>query len=427
MEKGSVIVHNKIKRREIDKSKNKDMNLIDNYRTSNHKNGTCNDRKINSKSAKSSKNNAEIKNMNVNNQNDPFCYECYQGGNLICCDNCIRSYHIYCICESEKPQPSYNYWYCPLCRRNGVSFDIPLRRRKKLKTISTFEKKKEKVKQKSEGSKYTGQINVGENYQVSNVSTFFLNSHSEKYDEVNKSELVYSPYLLERMKESYLSEGQYELVIKNDYELAIFIKELAKNWKCQLGWHPFTPEYAFKILHRVDYNPKRAIELLKSADFNFLEICDPPIRKYQNKWRPRDKRGQISDSPYPSSELLQSYIKRSVEISLDEKKYNYHMNEKNRYYCEINKNNIIESSYPHERTRNALKKELEDEDDDEEEDDDDIDEDDEEEEEELNQGEEEEGHEEEEQEEEGHEEEEEEEEEEEDDEDDEEYYGEDYK
>ncbi|EUR70382.1 hypothetical protein PFBG_03609 [Plasmodium falciparum 7G8] len=72
------------------------------------------------------------------------------------------------------------------------------------------------------------------------------------------------------MKENYLSEGQYELVIKNDYELAIFIKELAKNWKCQLGWHPFTPEYAFKILHHVDYNPKKAIELLKSSEFNFL-------------------------------------------------------------------------------------------------------------------------------------------------------------
>ncbi|WBY57171.1 EELM2 domain-containing protein [Plasmodium yoelii yoelii] len=164
------------------------------------------------------------------------------------------------------------------------------------------------------------------------------------------------------MKESFLCEGQYELVIKNDYELAIFIKELAKNWKCQLGWHPFTPEYAFKILHRVDYNPKRAIELLKSSDFNFLEICDPPIRKYENKWRPRDKRGQISDSPYPSSELLQSYIKRSINISVGEKKYGYYSNGKNKNYCEINKNNIIESSYPHERTRNALKKELEEDD-----------------------------------------------------------------
>ncbi|EUD67264.1 hypothetical protein C922_02414 [Plasmodium inui San Antonio 1] len=426
MEKGSVIVHNRIKRREIDKSKKKDMNLINNYGVSNHKNGTCNDRKINNKNARSTKNNSEFKNSNENKENDPFCYECYLGGNLICCDNCIRSYHIYCIGESEKPLPNYNYWYCPLCRRNGVSADISFKRRKKLKTISTFEKKKEKVKQKSEGSNYADQINVGENYQVSNVSTFFLNSHSEKYDEANKSELVYSPYLLERMKESYLSEGQYELVIKNDYELAIFIKELAKNWKCQLGWHPFTPEYAFKILHRVDYNPKRAIELLKSADFNFLEeICDPPIRKYENKWRPRDKRGQISDSPYPSSELLQSYIKRSVEISLDDRKYNYHMNEKNRYYCEINKNNIIESSYPHERTRNALKKELEEgeeEDDDDEEDEEDDEDDEDDEEEELDEVEEEEGHDEEEEEEE-----EEEEDYEEDDKDDEEYYGEDYR
>ncbi|CAD2092244.1 phd finger protein, putative [Plasmodium vinckei lentum] len=365
MEKGLTIVHNKIKRREIDKSKNKNINLVENYDLKNHKNGAYNnndDKKINNKTTKNNNNNSEIKNYS-NLENDSFCYECYHGGNLICCDNCIRSYHIYCVSESDKPQPSFNYWFCPLCKRNGVSFGIPLKRKKKIRTLSTLGNTQEKVKQKSEGTKYAGEINVGENYQVSNVSTFFLNSHSEQYDEVSKSELVYSPYLLERMKESFLCEGQYELVIKNDYELAIFIKELAKNWKCQLGWHPFTPEYAFKILHRVDYNPKRAIELLKSSDFNFLEICDPPIRKYENKWRPRDKRGQISDSPYPSSELLQSYIKRSVNISVSEKKYNYYSNGKNKNYCEINKNNIIETSYPHERTRNALRKELEDDDD----------------------------------------------------------------
>ncbi|SCM01635.1 phd finger protein, putative [Plasmodium chabaudi chabaudi] len=365
MEKGLTIVHNKIKRKEIDKSKNKNINLVENDELKNHKNGAYNnneDKKVNNKTTKNNNNNSEIKNYS-NLENDSFCYECYHGGNLICCDNCIRSYHIYCVSESDKPQPSFNYWFCPLCKRNGVSFGIPLKRKKKIRTLSTLGNTQEKVKQKSEGTKYAGEINVGENYQVSNVSTFFLNSHSEQYDEVSKSELVYSPYLLERMKESFLCEGQYELVIKNDYELAIFIKELAKNWKCQLGWHPFTPEYAFKILHRVDYNPKRAIELLKSSDFNFLEICDPPIRKYENKWRPRDKRGQISDSPYPSSELLQSYIKRSVNISVSEKKYNYYSNGKSKNYCEINKNNIIESSYPHERTRNGLRKELEDDDD----------------------------------------------------------------
>ncbi|SBS85905.1 phd finger protein, putative [Plasmodium malariae] len=272
MEKGLVVVSNKVKRREIDKSKNKGMNYIENYGMNNHKKVTYNNnnKKTNNKNLKPTNTNSEIRNYSDNNENDPFCYECYHGGNLICCDNCIRSYHIYCVSEADKPQQNYNYWYCPLCKRSGVTIDISLKKRKKIKTISTCEEKKEKVKQKSEGSNYTGQINVGENYQVSNVSTFFLNSHSEKYDEPNKSELVYSPYLLERMKESYLSEGQYELVIKNDYELSIFIKELAKNWKCQLGWHPFTPEYAFKILHRVDYNPRRAIELLKSSDFNFL-------------------------------------------------------------------------------------------------------------------------------------------------------------
>ncbi|EUT83666.1 hypothetical protein PFAG_03541 [Plasmodium falciparum Santa Lucia] len=331
MEKKSVSMQNKVKKKCIDKSKGKDTNAIKSNGVNNNKNGTYNnnDKKINNKNLKPSDANVDIKNYSDNNENDSFCYECYHGGNLVCCDN----------------------------------FSL------------TVEKKKDKVKQKSEGSKYTNQINVGENYQVSNVSTFFLNSHSEKYDETSKSELVYSPYLLERMKENYLSEGQYELVIKNDYELAIFIKELAKNWKCQLGWHPFTPEYAFKILHHVDYNPKKAIELLKSSEFNFLEICDPPIRKYENKWRPRDKRGQISDSPYPSSELLQSYLKRSVEFSLDEKKYHYPVNTGNKFYCEINKNNIIETNYPNERTRNSLRKEIE-EDDDEEDDyeDDDLEE-----------------------------------------------------
>ncbi|SOS79455.1 phd finger protein, putative [Plasmodium sp. gorilla clade G1] len=377
MEKKSVSMQNKVKKKCIDKSKGKDTNAIKSNGVNNNKNGTYNnnDKKINNKNLKPSDANVDIKNYSDNNENDSFCYECYHGGNLVCCDNCIRSYHLYCLSSSDKPQPNFNYWYCPLCKRRGVTVDASLKRRKKIKTIKTVEKKKDKVKQKSEGSKYTNQINVGENYQVSNVSTFFLNSHSEKYDETSKSELVYSPYLLERMKENYLSEGQYELVIKNDYELAIFIKELAKNWKCQLGWHPFTPEYAFKILHHVDYNPKKAIELLKSSEFNFLEICDPPIRKYENKWRPRDKRGQISDSPYPSSELLQSYLKRSVEFSLDEKKYHYPVNTGNKFYCEINKNNIIETNYPNERTRNSLRKEIE-EDEDEEDDyeDDDLEE-----------------------------------------------------
>ncbi|ETW48513.1 hypothetical protein PFMALIP_03487 [Plasmodium falciparum MaliPS096_E11] len=69
------------------------------------------------------------------------------------------------------------------------------------------------------------------------------------------------------------------------------------------------------------------------------------------------------------------YLKRSVEFSLDEKKYHYPVNTGNKFYCEINKNNIIETNYPNERTRNSLRKEIE-EDDDEEDDyeDDDLEE-----------------------------------------------------
>lgn len=55
------------------------------------------DKKINNKTTKNNNNNnnSEIKNYPNNLENDSFCYECYHGGNLICCDNCIRSYHIY--------------------------------------------------------------------------------------------------------------------------------------------------------------------------------------------------------------------------------------------------------------------------------------------------------------------------------------------
>ncbi|VWU52262.1 phd finger protein, putative [Hepatocystis sp. ex Piliocolobus tephrosceles] len=359
MENG-LNVHNKIRNKEINNPGKEEFKSTNQININNNKEYSYNndDQETQNEIIQDTNDNEVFKNSGDKSENDNFCYECYHAGNLICCDHCIRSYHLYCLSELNRPLTDYNYWYCPICKKNGVSMGVSYKRKKRLKTISTQEKKKEKVKQKTEGSNYTGQINVGDNYQVSNITTFFLNSNSETYEEENTSELVYSPHLLERMKECYLSEGQYELVLKNDYELAVFIKELAQNWKCQMGWYPFTPEYAFKILHRVDYNPKRAIELLKSSDFNFLDICDPPLRKYENKWRPRDKRGQISDTPFPSAELIQSYIKRTIEYSLEEKKYNHQINDKIKSYCEVNKNNIIGSSYPNERTRKAFKKEM---------------------------------------------------------------------
>ena len=59
--------------------------------------------------------------------NNEFCSICRLGGNLILCDDCVRSFHIECLKISEEDIPEGN-WICPICT---------LKKDKKIKSAPT--------------------------------------------------------------------------------------------------------------------------------------------------------------------------------------------------------------------------------------------------------------------------------------------------
>jgi len=54
-------------------------------------------------------------------ENDDFCAECGDGGDLLCCDKCPNSFHLDCAGLDEEP-PEDELWCCPVCTENG--FDL---------------------------------------------------------------------------------------------------------------------------------------------------------------------------------------------------------------------------------------------------------------------------------------------------------------
>lgn len=197
------------------------------------------------------------------------------------------------------------------------------------------EQKKRKKRVTEEGSKESSKINVGENYQVQTLPTFFLCRPELVYNEYDNSDsddkeeqcfecaglpchcrsgepkLVYSPLMLERVKERCLKSRGYHKCVKNEMELSAYVQECAKLWKTNADeWIPFSPEYAYKLLHYANYDPLKAISIMKSRDFSFRRVLDPPTRKYQNKWKPKDKRDQLSKSPFPSPLTIRNYLSK---------------------------------------------------------------------------------------------------------------------
>lgn len=197
------------------------------------------------------------------------------------------------------------------------------------------EQKKRKKRVTEEGSKESSKINVGENYQVQTLPTFFLCRPELMYDACDNSDsdgedqqcfdcaglpchcksgepkLVYSPLMLERVKERCLKSRGYHKCVKNEMELSAYVQECAKSWKTNTDeWIPFSPEYAYKLLHYANYDPLKAISLMKSRDFSFRKVLDPPTRKYQNKWKPKDKREHLSKSPFPSPLTIRNYLSK---------------------------------------------------------------------------------------------------------------------
>ncbi|GBE61078.1 hypothetical protein, conserved [Babesia ovata] len=168
----------------------------------------------------------------------------------------------------------------------------------------------------TEGSNFQTKIQVGFSHQVPFTPAFFLDeSQSPRRENHDWARLMYSPYYLEKIRARKMQEGADASVIKNEFELAEFIQLCAQNWKSNPGWHPFSPEFAYKILHFADYDPKKALRVMNDPNFNFVCVCDPPTRRYDNKWKPKDRRGQVPTSPYPPPITLRGYLLRRHDLS----------------------------------------------------------------------------------------------------------------
>ncbi|KJP87542.1 hypothetical protein AK88_02846 [Plasmodium fragile] len=202
------------------------------------------------------------------------------------------------------------------------------------------EHKKRKKRVTEEGSKESSKINVGNKYQVPKLPNFFLcrselmYRNYEAVEETNNDQvcltcsglpchcrvgeatLVYSPLMLERVRDKCMKNRGYHKCVKNEIELSAYVQECAKSWKSNIDdWVPFSPEYAYKLLHYANYDPHKAISIMKSSEFSFRKIMDPPTRKYQNKWKPKDKREHISKNPFPSPLTIRTYLSKRHHIS----------------------------------------------------------------------------------------------------------------
>ncbi|XP_022589652.2 uncharacterized protein LOC34617466 [Cyclospora cayetanensis] len=171
-----------------------------------------------------------------------------------------------------------------------------------------------------EGSVRRHVVPVGPRHQVPCLPPFFLESEtfgcgcresSPGLDPSLTAKLVYSPSSLERVRQRRLAEGLADRAICSEGDMEAFMQQCAKNWKGNKpGWQPFSPEFAFKLLHYAGYDPARALQLMEDPQFPFQLVCDGPVRRYDNKWRPKDRRGVISPTPYPPPVFLRGYLSR---------------------------------------------------------------------------------------------------------------------
>ncbi|CDJ65008.1 hypothetical protein, conserved [Eimeria necatrix] len=171
-----------------------------------------------------------------------------------------------------------------------------------------------------EGSVRRHEVPVGPRHQVPCLPPFFLEAGgfgccccdpTPTLDPSLTAKLVYSPSSLERVRQRRLAEGLADRAICSEGDMEAYMQQCAKNWKGNKpGWQPFSPEFAFKLLHYAGYDPSKALQLMEDPQFSFQLVCDGPVRRYDNKWRPKDRRGVISPTPYPPPVFLRGYLSR---------------------------------------------------------------------------------------------------------------------
>lgn len=290
--------------------------------------------------------------------NDSVCNECGGGGEVVCCDGCVKSYHADCLPVVARPRLRANAddWFCPDCSAAAAAPPPPATAAPSTVTVklpqtsSDTRSSKQNIapapppvcppptpatpwasvpscapsrRRKTKATEdYETRINVGPNHQVPHLPDFFLArgdgdclstlaEHSLADGAQSQALgplLVYSPYLMERSKQQCLAERATKSCISSQKDLAEFLIKCSKRWKVRPGWQPFSPEFAYKLLHRANYDPERALRMMDDSAFCFQSVCDPPLRKYENKWKRRDKRGTFPSSPYPPPVVVRGYL-----------------------------------------------------------------------------------------------------------------------
>lgn len=113
--------------------------------------------------------------------NNEYCSYCRQGGNLILCDKCVRSFHLECLKINEEDLPEGN-WYCPICttrekkeaESGGFNMDeYDERERKRL--IKNEKRRIWRRKKKEEEEALKKQINYPQDNKKS-IETILTNS-----------------------------------------------------------------------------------------------------------------------------------------------------------------------------------------------------------------------------------------------------------
>ena len=81
----------------------------------------------------------EEQSQKVNNE---YCALCRNGGNLLLCDNCVRSFHLECLKLEEDDIPEGN-WFCPIC-----TMQKEVKERKEKKKNDSFKQEMDEAQRK---------------------------------------------------------------------------------------------------------------------------------------------------------------------------------------------------------------------------------------------------------------------------------------
>eukprot|EP01069_Polyplicarium_translucidae_P012408 Polyplicarium_translucidae@DN5171_c0_g1_i1.p1 len=95
----------------------------------------------------------------------------------------------------------------------------------------------------------------------------------------------------------------FQGIVSTAEELNRYQQLCEDSWPVTCAW-PYSPEWAFKLLHFADFDFEVALAILEDSHFSLKEICDFPCRPYMNKWKPTDRRGHIPSTPFPISHMF---------------------------------------------------------------------------------------------------------------------------